>query len=151
MKTFVGVLVLALGLCVSATRAAEQYALVILDLPAGGTASGANDINASGTVVGWCNLKDDTSRGFRWTPSTPNGAAGSIALLNCLPGDVDCEAERVNVHGHAVGFSRSPVGTDRAVLWTGTTAIDLGLLPGYDSARAEDINDAGEIVGSRRG
>jgi probable HAF family extracellular repeat protein len=55
------------------------------DLPGGRNSSSAHAINASGQVTGY----SDTATGSHamlWTPSTPNGASGSMFDLGDLPG-----------------------------------------------------------------
>lgn len=53
----------------------------------------------------------------------------------------------LNDAGRTVGFTGGPDGGYRAFLWADGTLIDLGTL-GYTSARAYDINNADQIVGS---
>jgi probable HAF family extracellular repeat protein len=58
----------------------------------------------------------------------------------------------LNGLGHAVGFRRCDVGPNRAFAWYGSgQVIDLPMPPGTLSSRAQDINDAGWIVGEAVG
>lgn len=155
MKLLIPALALACATFTPIASAGPDFKLVLLAPPAGGTSSGANDINASGAVVGWFNTAGGT-HGFRWMPSTPAGDTGSAVKLGSYPGcNMSCDAEalRINAHGHAVGYARAADGSNRAVLWpaSGTSPIDLGLLPGYTGAVAHDINDDGVVVGKALG
>lgn len=91
-------------------------------------------INASGTVVG--SLIDSTvgDRAFRSTPS------GTLALLP--PDDGPCTGTGINAAGTAIGVCFIP---SRAIRW------DIGrpATSPDDGGTANDINDAGTIVGTR--
>ncbi len=152
MRSLFAAVAVAGALCSPAASAGPEFKLVLLAPPPGGVSSGAHDINASGIVVGWFSTSDGRTAGFRWTPSTPAGDTGSAVPLGAFPGcNTSCNAEplRINAHGHAVGYARGASGENRAVLWpaSGTSPIDLGLPPGYTDAVAQDINDAGVVVG----
>ena len=54
------------------------------DLPGGTDESYATGINARGQVVGWSGT-DEVTRGFLWSPNTPNGTTGSTVDLGSLP------------------------------------------------------------------
>lgn len=146
---------LALGLGLATAAQALSYKLVIVEPPLAGARSGASDINAGSTVVGWYANGSNPMRGFRWTPSSASATSGSAVTLAPLTGCQPCQSEavRVNQAGNTVGDSTDGKGQYRAVLWAAgsTTAVDLGLLPGYTVAHARDINDGGEVVGRMEG
>jgi probable HAF family extracellular repeat protein len=60
-----------------------------------------------------------------------------------------CFADAINTAGVVVGYSRSGNYDDvyHALEWSGTTPIDIGSLGGSRNI-PDDINDAGEVVGS---
>lgn len=108
-----------------------------------GMSSYAEDINASGQVAGKSNLQLSTWD-WRWRASVWNGT--SVTVLDALPGTTHSEALAINDAGQIVGRSIiDPFsGHYHATLWSGTTPIDLGVDSG-----AYDINNAGQVVGSR--
>jgi len=56
----------------------------------------------------------------------------------------------LNAHGHAVGAVRFNSNRAHPVLWRDGRALELPILPGYDEAYAQDLNDHDEVVGSAR-
>jgi probable HAF family extracellular repeat protein len=126
-------------------------------LPGGSGVSEAKGINASGQVTGFSNVVTNVSdHAFLWSPSTPNGAMGTMVDLGDLPdGDDFSQASAINDHGQVIGFGHAATGT-RGFLWTPTvpngstgSMIDLGDLPGgNDNSFASAINSTGQIVGS---
>lgn len=63
-------------------------------------------------------------------------------------GDVESQAIGLNALGQSAGwFSNGPSQPERAFLHNGAL-IELGFLQGGSSARATDVNDLGEVVGS---
>ena len=129
------------------------------ELPGGSNYSAARDINAQGQVVGESNAATGL-RAFLWTPSSPNGAAGSMVDLGDLSGGTDSSsAAAMDSAGRVVGTSSAANGSD-AFLWTPSspngssgTMIDLNtLLSPADQAawhleRAVAINEFGQIAG----
>ena len=116
------------------------YSVIDLGTLRGGTMSRANDINASGDVVGWGDVPGGSQRAFRWR-------SGDMKDLGTLPGFLDSRANGINVLGTIVG-SASSVSEERAVLWKPDgTLVDLGHLdaPGWTVATA--VNDKNIVVG----
>ena len=98
-----------------------------------------------------------TTHAFRWTPSAPGAATGTMTDLGTLAGGNRSVATGVNAQGQVVGWSdvATPNGvTPHAVLWTTGAAggiQDLGTLPTWPccvNSEAAAINDAGQVVGS---
>src|SRR5713226_5493412 len=74
--------------------------------------------------------------------------SGQIALreLGTLGGAIS-QAKAVNRLGHVVGTSRDGLGRSRAFVWkNGAGIVDLSPFTGVNTS-ANDINDAGDIVG----
>ena len=104
-------------------------------------------INNHGTVVGFSlRAGQDGTRNFEafiWTSVT------GIRPLGMPPGDIRSEASGINNKDQVVGLSRAPSGL-RAMLWQNGIVTDLNnlTLPGSPYLLyANDINDAGQIVG----
>lgn len=115
----------------------------MIALPIGeGQATGINDL---GQIVGQYR-SNDTWRGFVLDASM------NMTDLGDLPGGIDYNGMfAINNVGQAVGFSESDLGT-RAAIWENGELTDLSLLPevastGWVLEGANDINDAGQIVG----
>jgi len=107
----------------------------------------ATAINNHGTIVGFSlRAGQDGTRNFQafvWTSST------GMQPLPMPATDIRSEALGINDKDQIVGLSRAPSGI-RAVLWQNGTFIDLNELavPGSPYLLyANDINDAGQIVG----
>lgn len=116
------------------------YSIVDLGTLRGGTMSRANDINASGVVVGWGDVSGGYHRAFRWT-------GGDMKNLGTLPGFPNSSANGINTSGTIVGSAAS-VAEERALLWKPDgTRVDLGHLdvPGWTVATA--VNDKNVVVG----
>jgi probable HAF family extracellular repeat protein len=118
-------------------------------------ASEANAINDAGAVVG---AEDNFP--YIWEPLQPNDTNGSATQLPILPSPVGSgTAKAINVRGDVAGSSETVdsngVTVLRAVLWRSGAGVaeDLGTLnPGsfgafFDSSRASDVNDFGQVVG----
>ncbi|MGA2577340.1 MAG: hypothetical protein ABSH24_15080, partial [Bryobacteraceae bacterium] len=106
-------------------------------------------INNRGVIVGFSDLPGDSAanpnyHAFIWTRS------GGITDIGTLPGDSFSVAWGINEQGQVVGQSINSSGASRAFLWQNGKITDLNTLipPGPLSLLyANDINDAGEIVG----
>lgn len=108
----------------------------------GGSDSAASDINDAGVIVGDASTADDLhSYAVRWTQ-------GQIEYLGTL-GEWS-QARAINNRGQVVGWSKATDGRAHAFLWQGGTMTSLNdLIPasGWSLIVANDINDAGDIVG----
>jgi probable HAF family extracellular repeat protein len=110
----------------------------------GHESSSARAINRGGQVAGISTTADGTPRAFLW-------ASGAMRDLPALPGDAASEGLGINLSGQVVGRSGSAdLSRSRAVVWFGTTAIDLNATiqaRGWTLTRATGINDVRQIVG----
>jgi probable HAF family extracellular repeat protein len=99
------------------------------------------DINVRGQVVGYSMVTADLGpfRAVAWR----RGHADLLPGLPGLPESTWHVATAINAAGDIVGSSGG-----RPVIWQGGLPTDLGVLPGYDSGSAEDINVRGQVVGS---
>jgi probable HAF family extracellular repeat protein len=146
----------------SSPNATSGTVIDLGDLPGGIDQSVASGINVFGQVVGHSSATSPTvsSHGFLWTPTLPNGAAGSMTDIGGLPGGTDGTLPTaINNAGKIVG--RSNVINDsggrgyRAFLWTPSTPNgtsgsmqDLGLLnPLGNDSIANAINNHDQVVG----
>jgi probable HAF family extracellular repeat protein len=103
----------------------------------GGNASGANDINDAGQVVGWANpMSSDYPvdyHAFLWSPT------GGMIDLDPLGGN--STAYRVNNRGEVVGY-REVGASIHGFLWTAAGGmVDLG------ESQATGLNDLTQVVG----
>lgn len=103
--------------------------------------AGAYDLNNAGVVVG---TSGDTSGEARFRAVRWDG--GVASLLADLGGDYSM-AHGINEMGQVAGYSRTAEGVFRAYCFDGSTAIDLGTLPGYEHSAATRLNDAGTVIG----
>jgi probable HAF family extracellular repeat protein len=129
------------------------------DFPGGIDEGIAMAINSAGQVVGQSQAATGP-RAFLWSPSTPNGTAGSMVDLGDLTGGADRSiAWDINSAGQIVGQSATASGS-RAMLWTPDTPngftgsmIDLNSVldaitgMGWTLREAYGINDRGQIIG----
>jgi probable HAF family extracellular repeat protein len=106
-------------------------------------------INNHGVIVGFSDLPGDSAaspnyHAFIWTRNT------GITDMGTLPGDAFSIAWGINEQGQVVGQSIAASGSSRAFLWQNGVMTDLNTLVAQGPLSlvyANDINDAGEIVG----
>lgn len=113
----------------------------------GDTGSTATAINSGGSVAGysWTQTVDPA---FLWTPDQPQGTTGTMTSLGTL-GGVNSFAYGLNDAGQVVGAADTDYGYSHAFLAQGGVMQDLGTLPAFpDASWANDINNAGHVVGS---
>lgn len=115
----------------------------------------AYGINAVGQVVGYVSstyYDSGTYHAFVWTPSVPNGSSGVMSDLGTLNGS-NSIALGINANGQAVGYIEDTTSeSNRAFVWDnmhGMLDLNTLVLPtsGWTLEQANDINDAGQIVG----
>lgn len=115
--------------------AATQYTIRDLGTLPGGSVTFANDVNSSGTVVGY-GFDGSENRPFVWTN-------GVMQDLGEFPGAFSGGANAINGAGVVVGSSER-----RAFVWSGGGLVQLGRLPSSDYEFAQGINSHGRIVGA---
>lgn len=112
----------------------------------GGNVSIANDINASGEVVGEAYTSSGKRHAFLWTSKR--------GMIDLGPPDAEFStATGINAEGSVVGYVQStPQGPYHAFLWSKGKMLDLGVLPGYEGGDsfAHAINTNGQVVGMSR-
>ena len=112
----------------------------------GGLNSLAYSVSNVGAIAGYSDTIYGTAHAFLYQ-------SGIMHDLGALEGDDTSVAMAVNDRGLVVGYSGDQQSDDseKAVLWTNGTTVDLNtLLPknsGWDLQYARAINDKGEIVG----
>lgn len=125
----------------SGSRAFLWESGVMTDLGTlGGLSSSAHDMDDEGRVVGSAQMEDGSSRATLWE--------GGVAMnLGTLPGGTSSHAYGIDNRRRVIGTS-SIAGDSlpHAFVWEDGVMTDLGRLPNR-SARAEDLNDLGWIVG----
>jgi len=118
-----------------------------------GLNSSANpvDINEKGWVLGYsCVVTSNgcQNHGFIWTPSAPNGNAGTTVEIP-LPNNsfVSMTPTAINGRGDVVGTMATSSGSMVPFLYTGGVVYDLTSIGGVlSAARPSGINQAGQIV-----
>jgi probable HAF family extracellular repeat protein len=123
------------------------------DLPGGYEESYAYGINNRGQVVGESSATSDPLKPFLWTPTTPNGIAGTMVDLGDLPGGMTRgTATSINSSGQVTGVSYADDGA-RSFLWTPATpnasAGTMVNLGGAALSYGQGINDRGQVAGER--
>jgi probable HAF family extracellular repeat protein len=112
----------------------------------GGDTSNANDVNESGQIVGSATLANAETHAFIITP----WLGPQMIDLGTLPNGTISEARAISNRGQVVGTALPEPGTgfSRAILWDQGVMTALPDLPGLDSSWANDVNDAGVVVGA---
>jgi probable HAF family extracellular repeat protein len=110
----------------------------------GGENSDAWDISNSGRIIGWSDLSWGEYRGFMWE-------SGVMIDLGRFEGE-NSEARGLNNNGLVIGHCFTLENDPHAFLWNGDELLNLNdLCPSsFDRvlAFANDVNDAGTVVGS---
>ena len=106
----------------------------------------ASDINDGGQIVGGGSHNGFQSA-YRFTPATETSPAVIEDLGNL--GSPWAEATAINNQGAVVGAADNADGSQRAFFWTEATGM-LEVTGDYQTTRAYDINERGEIVGNIR-
>ena len=137
----------------------------MIDLGTLGTYAGAKsfarDINDAGQVVGYSPVLLSATypnHAFFWADGNGNGQADPGEMIDLGSPSGSSYANAINASGKIVGYHAPTTGSPHALLWEenesvpGTyTVHDLnGLIPagsGWELYHANDINDAGQIVG----
>jgi probable HAF family extracellular repeat protein len=123
-------------------------------LTLGGAESFGSAVNASGQVAGFSSTTGDAAyHAYLWTPTTPNGASGTMLDLATL-GGLNSYSYNVGAGGQVVGASEVGITSDHthAFLYTSASGmVDLNALidplSGWELSDAADINEAGQITG----
>jgi len=118
----------------------------------GGCCSDAFGINDLGQIVGFSKVNGaSVAHAFLWED---NGQGGAMTDLGVLSGGTSSEARAINAIGLVVGSSWTTTqapGDPHGVLWQDQSICDLNdMVPdrlGWTVLEAQDINDAGQIVG----
>jgi probable HAF family extracellular repeat protein len=120
----------------------------LADLGTGGNpSSSATGINTTGLIVGSILTAQTTARAVFWKQ-------GTMQTLPLLPGRKMNMALAVNDKGQIAGYMGDNASMNdvakmhqRACLWDGEKATDLGTLSGDKFSAAQGINASGQIVG----
>jgi probable HAF family extracellular repeat protein len=108
-----------------------------------GRNSGANDINATGQIVGCVHQSVPPKRHATLWDST-----GVVDLTSQVGTTGESDATAINAQGHIVGWTETETGYAEAFLWIAGDVTFLGDLEGGDPASSgADINSHGWIVG----
>ncbi|MCH7840744.1 MAG: DUF3466 family protein, partial [Planctomycetes bacterium] len=102
---------------------------------------------ASMTGESWCIAPDISEIGYIVGPFLWDGA--EVTRFGTLGGEIT-QAFGVNEAGQTAGWSERIVGERvlHAFLWDNGNMVDLGAAGGFDSSKAEAINNGGQVVGS---
>lgn len=119
---------------------------MLLPFPAGETLGDANDVNASGIVVGSVN-SGSLQRGVIYS-----GGMGSVIMQTTSGGSFFQTAFRINDSGRVVGQGIDPNNAARNVGMVydigSSSAFEVGALPRANGALAFDVSNTGLVVGS---
>jgi probable HAF family extracellular repeat protein len=113
---------------------------------AGGTRVYAFDVNAGGTIAGYCAPEGANGTAVVWTPSL------QVVTLPGLPRGRYSLARALNDAGTVVGLVADSTGSEQPALWrlNGSGGYELTVLEhggGATTAIVSDINNRGEMVG----
>lgn len=133
---------LVTGTGVAAAAPAVEF--VNLGTLPGGFMSEAHDVNEAGQVIGWSDAADGQSHIVRWDR---HGTITDLGAVTDVGGSID-SVLRINARGAAATtIVKYDNGKRHAARWDGHGGVDLGTLPGGEESWANDINDAGIVVG----
>lgn len=113
---------------------AAQYQFYDIGAVPNSLDNSAEAINSFGLIAGWSWNLDIINQPAQWS----NGTLEYLPVL----GGGGSHALGINNQGHTVGDS-----SGRACVWADGGVQSLGFLPDYTSSRAQDINEAGQVVG----
>jgi hypothetical protein len=124
----------------------------------GGAFTRLSAINTSGTVLGSSyTMHGETTSGFIWTPSSPNGTAGTSSAL-FIPTGFYCVAPvALNAGGQiagtvsVAGMGTAACGSPAPFLYSGGVFYDLSTLPNWPGGTPAGLNDQGQIVVNNNG
>ena len=134
--------------------------MVELGLLPGGYSANASAINEAGMVAGSSSSDTTWNVAVTWDTTAAVDTEDFRVVLGFLPGGTDSLANGINDRGQVVGRSSSVASWSRAFLWTpdavvgdapASAMVDLGTLPGGDTAEAYGINNRGQVVGRSSG
>jgi len=112
------------------------------------------DINSSGVILGIFNPGPGifNRQAFLWTPTTPNGTAGTVTLIPLPTNVLSMTPVALNASGQVAGWMKRSDGIATPFLYTAGTVYDLNSLSsqlqfGTDAGVFPvGINDFGQIV-----
>ena len=131
-----------LSLALSTTALAQQYQIMPLDMPQGAADVYVRGINNNGQIVGYTKDADGNSHATMWDNPTSFHELVYLSSTNQYS-----EAYRINDAGQIVGLALTVGIFGRAAYWDAGGVTDIGALGG-SSSFANDINEAGVVVGS---
>jgi probable HAF family extracellular repeat protein len=130
----------------AAATAALPPAYAVTDLTLGGTVSDGLGINAKGQVTGQSYTTGNAEQhAFLWTPSTPNGANGTMQDLGTL-GGTESRGYGINASGRITGYAWITGAANFHTFLYDGAMHDLGTLSG-DFSTGRAVNDYGHVVG----
>ena len=107
--------------------------------------SAASDINNAGQVVGHGVSPHSTEIALLWAPNK-----GVLDLG--LPRSNSSIAEKINANGLVIGYTRAPGSPARGFVWSRETGpVLINAAHPYAETRTRDLNNLGQVVGSRNG